>query len=300
MLKNTLRSIALGVIVGSIVMLFYTHIRDRWLYYQDRKQTLSCGVNDPMRLDSELGTLPAGKVETITGKGMKIMILGDPFLWGGNCPHQESLPYLTAKKLDATLTGSSLSAYNLAQFMLRAKQAIERDKPDFVVIQYSSWLIDRSMKPRLGYLVQDYQVPYFYQTPERGIAIAEAGNTHQISHLLTHRVDVIRHAYGSLAKLGYENGAKVFFLLVGLLDANDISELSNIMPSSLVTTDEILAERIKHTKNQDSFLKEYEQWKLYPKILPEPIFPKQVHSLVYYEVVDSILKVKEGIQSAQF
>ena len=162
----TLRSILTGILIGTFVMVTYDFAHKKWIYSRDLKASLSCPNGTPLRFDPVYGTLPFGEVNETGGSKMKLLFFGDPFLWGGNCPQPDSLPYLAARKLEANLLKSSMTAYNLPQFLLRAKEVVEKEKPDFIIVQYSPWLVERSMKPILGYAANEFQVPYFYGTSD--------------------------------------------------------------------------------------------------------------------------------------
>ena len=75
----------------------------------------------------------------------KILFLGCSFTHGYGVPAEKTFAYLSSRELGAEALNAGGSGWGLAHMVLRARQEIPRVKPAWVVVQYSSWLVDRSM-----------------------------------------------------------------------------------------------------------------------------------------------------------
>ena len=74
-----------------------------------------------------------------------VLALGCSFTYGTACAAEDTF----AERVAASLRGTALNAgspgYGLAQMLVRARDLIPRFKPDLVLVQYSPWLIARSL-----------------------------------------------------------------------------------------------------------------------------------------------------------
>src|SRR5262249_38650613 len=92
----------------------------------------------------------------------RILTLGCSFTFGDACPAEETFAFRLQSELAATVLNAGKCSYGMAQMVLLARDLIPRHKTHMVVVQYSPWLIDRSMA---CYLPSYYGVmpgPYFY------------------------------------------------------------------------------------------------------------------------------------------
>lgn len=73
-----------------------------------------------------------------------VLFLGCSFTFGDGCAAEETFPFLVQSALNGTAYNAGVCGYGLGQIWERSKKLIPEVKPDFVVVQYSPWLIDRS------------------------------------------------------------------------------------------------------------------------------------------------------------
>jgi hypothetical protein len=93
----------------------------------------------------------------------RILFLGDSFTHGYGVPAERTFAYRTAKHLGASAMNGGVSGWGLAQMVLRAREVIPNLKPAKVVVQYSTWLPNRSMKFYQSRLLGKSPYPYFYK-----------------------------------------------------------------------------------------------------------------------------------------
>ncbi len=99
-----------------------------------------------------------------------ILFLGCSFTLGDALPAEKTFPYLVGKELNSRGMNAGLSGGGLCQMVLRARVEIPRFKPKYVVVQYSHWLVRRSLQ---YYRPTDYGKtpgPFFYKSDD-GIKI---------------------------------------------------------------------------------------------------------------------------------
>lgn len=91
-----------------------------------------------------------------------ILFLGCSFTYGSACHAEETFPYLVAKEKRMHYINSGVGGYGLAQMYLLSQKLISNYSPKYVVIQFSPWLLERSITEfaptRGGYLLP---APYF-------------------------------------------------------------------------------------------------------------------------------------------
>ncbi len=93
-----------------------------------------------------------------------LLFLGCSFTWGDYSIAEETYPYLTSKELRMNYINAGVSGYGLAQMYLLAKEIIPQNKPIYVIVQYSPWLVDRAIS---GFTPTHFGTrfsPYFTKT----------------------------------------------------------------------------------------------------------------------------------------
>ena len=75
-----------------------------------------------------------------------LLSLGDSWTLGAQVDADETYTAIAARQIQATPLNAGVSAYGLAQMLLSAKLLIPALKPDYLVVQYSPWLVTRAVK----------------------------------------------------------------------------------------------------------------------------------------------------------
>ncbi|MCC2637734.1 MAG: hypothetical protein K0Q68_1453 [Moraxellaceae bacterium] len=95
-------------------------------------------------------------------KRPRLLFIGDSFTYGDFTLAEDAFAYKTAIKLSGESVNGGVNGFGLAQMVLRARQFIPEYKPDYVVVQYSPWLVMRSMSEfGPSYYPVHAPVPYY-------------------------------------------------------------------------------------------------------------------------------------------
>ena len=94
-----------------------------------------------------------------------ILALGGSYTFGDACLAEEAYPYRVAEALGGTALNAGVCSYGLTQMLLRARDIIPREKPDYVLVQYSDWLAERAVSPFAPYYYGKLTVPFYTETP---------------------------------------------------------------------------------------------------------------------------------------
>jgi hypothetical protein len=127
-------------------------------------QSLVDGKWIPIRFDEHGFRIPASGQEPADRTGSRLLFLGDSFTHGYGVTAEETFAYRTAKQLGASVMNAGVSGWGLAQMVMRARQTIPSTKPDKVIVQYSTWLPQRSMKLYVPRSFGNTANPYFYES----------------------------------------------------------------------------------------------------------------------------------------
>ena len=103
-----------------------------------------CGGRVPVYQDEEGFRVSAAGLQSSSGKRPFVLALGCSFTFGTGCAAEEAFPFLVAKGLDGTALNAGVEGYGLAQMLLRARELIPRHKPEYVLIEYAPWIVERS------------------------------------------------------------------------------------------------------------------------------------------------------------
>lgn len=111
---------------------------------------------DGFRVPGFFDTLSVLKTKT------DLLFLGCSFTYGSACKAEDTFPYVVAKEKKLNYINAGVGGYGLAQMYLLSQKLIFTYKPKYVIIQYSPWLLERSVNEfaptRGGYLLP---APYF-------------------------------------------------------------------------------------------------------------------------------------------
>lgn len=113
----------------------------------------------PVKLDSN-GYRIAEKNINYPGK-KKILFLGCSFTFGDYVKAEESFAYKTAQLLRHNYTNAASSGYGLGQMQHLSDDLLEKDKYNYVFIQLSPWLAERSMGLKRSRMYGYRATPYF-------------------------------------------------------------------------------------------------------------------------------------------
>lgn len=94
-------------------------------------------------------------------KKPSFLVLGCSVSYGDACRAEKTFPYLLSKSMNGDYFNASVSGYGLSQMVLKAEKYINEKHPDYVIVQYSPWLADRSKTYYQNFLGGKFPIPYF-------------------------------------------------------------------------------------------------------------------------------------------
>jgi hypothetical protein len=98
---------------------------------------------------------------------INLLFLGDSFTFGAGCYAEETFPFLTAKDSHLSYINAGISSYGLAHMVILAEKLIPKYKPDYVIIQYSPWLVSRATSMFAPIYYFHLPFPYFAEKNNR-------------------------------------------------------------------------------------------------------------------------------------
>jgi hypothetical protein len=90
------------------------------------------------------------------------LALGCSFTYGAANPAEDTFPFLVAQGLGGTELNAGACSYGLAQMQILAERLIPKYRPDYVIVQSSAWLWERSVAMFLPTYFSVMPSPYFY------------------------------------------------------------------------------------------------------------------------------------------
>lgn len=132
--------------------------------------TFPIGKDLPMRFDNNGFRVPVNLREK-EYKRPYILSMGCSFTYGDACLAEDTYPHLVAQALEGTELNAGLCSYGLSQMLLLARKLIPEYRPDYILFQYSPWLLNRSTRrfapTRFSYAPN----PYFIDTEDGAVDI---------------------------------------------------------------------------------------------------------------------------------
>lgn len=121
------------------------------------------GPDIPMRYDEEGFRAPMEVEESSKRPRPLILALGGSFTYGDANYAKDTYPYLVGQSLKGTSKNAGRCSYGLSQMLLLAKRLVPIHKPDYLLVQYSTWLVDRAQKPFAPSYFGKLPAPFFYE-----------------------------------------------------------------------------------------------------------------------------------------
>jgi hypothetical protein len=90
-----------------------------------------------------------------------VLALGCSFTYGAATNAENTYPYLVGQRLAGTTRNAGVSSYGLSQMMILAKRLVPAYKPDYLLVQYSPWLVDRSKRRLRRRTLEKFQTRIF-------------------------------------------------------------------------------------------------------------------------------------------
>jgi hypothetical protein len=120
------------------------------------------GPNIPMRYDDAGFRVPVSVTPRDSSRRPIVLTLGCSFTFGDATAAEHTYPYLVGQLLNGTTKNAGVCGYGFSQMVLLADSLVPRYRPDYLMVQYSTWLIDRAQSPFAPVYYGGLPVPYFY------------------------------------------------------------------------------------------------------------------------------------------
>lgn len=159
-----------------------THIGDPRLGYKPApgssgKGNMMVGDPFPMHFNQNGFRIPEDGVqpqrEHESQDNISIMTLGDSYTFGLGINADETYSYRIGKENGARVHNAGVPGYGIAQIVTRARNLVPEHEPDYLVVQYSPWLIKRSTQYYAPSHVGKVPAPYYYENNDGNHEIAD-------------------------------------------------------------------------------------------------------------------------------
>jgi len=97
----------------------------------------------PMHYNADELRVPAGDRSPAPRKRPFVLALGCSFTYGDACLAEDTFAYRVAEGLGGTALNAGKCAYGLSQMLILARRLIPRYRPEYVIVQFSPWLVGR-------------------------------------------------------------------------------------------------------------------------------------------------------------
>lgn len=133
------------------------------------------GAPVPFRHGEEGLRIPLRGEPAVDGRRHpRVLFLGDSFTYGMLVAAEDAFAFRSAQQLQGEALNAGVPGHGLAQMVLRARRLIPRYKPDYVVVQYSPWLVGRAQSEFMPGSGDMFAVPYYADDGAGGMRIAPA------------------------------------------------------------------------------------------------------------------------------
>lgn len=128
----------------------------------------------PFRHDAAGLRIPVGgRPSWQAAQHPRLLFLGDSFTYGELVAAEHTFAFKAAAKLHGESINGGMPGHGLAQMVLLARKLIPKHKPDYVVVQYSPWLVTRSQSEFFTGTGQLVMAPYFSDSGD-GVVVSPA------------------------------------------------------------------------------------------------------------------------------
>ena len=122
-----------------------------------------------MRFDKEGFRVPVEDTATESNGRPLVLTLGCSFTYGDAVYARDTYPYLVGQGLKGTTKNAGCCSCGLSQMLILARKLIPSHKPDYLIVQYSPWLVIRARDPFTPTYGGKSPAPYFYD--DEGVAL---------------------------------------------------------------------------------------------------------------------------------
>lgn len=164
----------------------------------------------PMRYDGDGFRIPASQAADAPRRRPLVLALGCSFTYGDGCRAEEVYPHLVAAELGGSALNAGKCAYGLSQMLLLARRLIPQYKPDYVLVQFSTWLPGRGTSGFARATFGRVPVPFLLLRDDGTAAVHPPVFGTRVFDLPFHQFDNPRRGGGEFARFFLSAAAPLF------------------------------------------------------------------------------------------
>ena len=134
-------------------------------------ETFAKGPDVPSRISSLGFRIPLHMPDTVPHNRPLVLSLGCSFTYGSSCMAKDTFAFKVGCALGGSSINAAVGSHGLVHMLLIGRRVIPEYRPDYVLAQYSPWLVDRSVKGYLPTFHGKMPSPYFYEPKKGKLAI---------------------------------------------------------------------------------------------------------------------------------
>ncbi|HEY7508752.1 MAG TPA: hypothetical protein VIG50_00785 [Vicinamibacteria bacterium] len=154
----------------------------------------------PMRYDEEGFRVPAGLPTGQPRRRPLVMALGCSFTYGDGCRAEDVYPHLVAQDLGGTALNAGKCAYGLSQMLLLARKLVPAYRPDYLLVQFSTWLPGRGTSGFARATFGRVPVPFLLLAEDGSASVHAPVFRTRVFDLPFHEFDNRRRGAGEFAR----------------------------------------------------------------------------------------------------
>jgi hypothetical protein len=164
----------------------------------------------PMRYDEEGFRVPAGTPPGQPRRRPLVMALGCSFTYGDGCRAEDVYVHRVAQELGGTALNAGKCAYGLSQMLLLARKLIPAYQPDYLLVQFSTWLPGRGTSGFARATFGRVPVPFLLLHEDGRASVHPPVFRTRVFDLPFHEFDNPRRGPGEFARFFFTAAAPLF------------------------------------------------------------------------------------------
>jgi hypothetical protein len=168
------------------------------------------GAPFPMRYDRDGFRIPASHAPDAPRRRPLVLALGCSFTYGDGCRAEDVYPHLVAAELGGTALNAGKCAYGLSQMLLLARRLIPQYKPDYALVQFSTWLPGRGTSGFARATFGRVPVPFLLLREDGRADVHPPVFGTRVFDLPFHEFDNKRKGAAEFARFFFRAGAPLF------------------------------------------------------------------------------------------
>ncbi len=134
-------------------------------------EILSIGPDVPVRIDADGFRVPLSESDVAAAGTPRALAIGCSFTFGAACVAEETYTSDLSRTLGFRCINAGVPSFGLSQVVIQAQRLIPRYHPDYVIVQYSPWLVARSQVYYAPSHFGKFPTPYFFESAGDTVAI---------------------------------------------------------------------------------------------------------------------------------